>query len=405
MYTVYTVYIYIYMMYKILKFNAFGHNDNLIPLFHQVIEPDLYKDSTHIGVCVPSLCLRSMERMLGWHVVLKKFGYPQGAHRQSRPPIRSNILLRIPTGRARQHLQAVKDLREGLQAVKTRRFPSWYLQPFAMPARTFKKLRVSKDTQDFFQEEYGAFVIRHQVIARRKVAMCSIPKVGLTQFYMLMQRVGFRNASYDDFNDPNPKKGSLVATWFASHDWWRDPRWKFAVFVRDPLERFLSAFLDKCLKRSTSCGDDHKTGWQNVTLTSSRSEKLRAFGLFVSLAPTQKMLRDDHWILQSVYLQEGCGFPIHRLDFVGLLMSDKWQVNLQVRAMLHGFGLSLESAKNLADEYFPRKGWADDNQKKHSNIHGGGEGHLFRTFYSQKDCNDETSVDFLGIHEDLLLTL
>ena len=118
-------------------------------------------------------------------------------------------------------------------------------------------------------------------------------------------------------------------------------------------------------------------------------------GFFASLAPTQKMLRNDHWILQSVYLQEGCGFPIHRLDFVGLLMSDKWQVNLQVRAMLHGFGLSLESAKNLADEYFPRKGWASDNQKKHSNIHGEGEGHLFRTFYSQKDCNDETSVDFL----------
>ena len=135
------IYIYKYLMYKILKFNAFGHNDNFT-LFHQEIEPDLYKDSTHIGVCVPSLCLRSMERMLGWHVVLKKFGYPQGAHRQSRPPIRSQILLRIPTGRAKnlQHLQAVKDLREGLLAVPTRRFPSWYLQPFAMPARTSKKI-------------------------------------------------------------------------------------------------------------------------------------------------------------------------------------------------------------------------------------------------------------------------
>ena len=141
-------------------------------------------------------------------------------------------------------------------------------------------------------------------------------------------------------------------------------------------------------KPSSHCGDDLRLGWQNVSSSSLWREKLRAFRVFVSLPiPTAKMLQNDHWIPQSVYLLHGCQFTWQRLDFVGLMTSDKWQMNLQVRAMLQKLGLSLDLACQLADQYFPIQGFASKYMERHANIHrnfGGSKGNIFRTFYGGK---------------------
>ena len=332
-------------------------------------------------MCVPSKCPRKLEKMLGWHLSLKKFGF-DGATQQSRSPKRSQVLLRLGS---QQELQAAREVRSVLA---TPLYPSWYLQPFNWQARPSRLgFPIPTLTRTFFETRWGMYVVRLQIILRKRVAFCPIPKVGLTQFYMLMNRVGHVNVSYTDFLDSGSRFDVRVAGWFAAHDYWRDPRWKFVVFVRDPLERFLSAFLDKCLKPSPHCGDDDKVGWQNVSRSSSWAEKLRAFRIFVALpVPTPKMLQNDHWIPQSLYLQHGCGFTWQRLDFVGFMTSDKWRMNVQIRAMLHSLGLSLHRAGQLADEFFPVQGFASSFLEGHANLHRGEpNGRLLRRFYGHKE--------------------
>lgn len=157
---------------------------------------------------------------------------------------------------------------------------------------------------------------------------------------------------------------------------------------------------DNPRKPSTHCGDDLRLGWENVSSSSHWREKLRAFRVFVSLPiPTAKMLQNDHWIPQSVYLLHGCQFTWQRLDFVGLMTSDKWQMNLQVRAMLQKLGLSLDLACQLADQYFPIQGFASKFMERHANIHrnlGGSKGNIFRAFYGGKD------MDYHGFTNSLI---
>lgn len=367
---------------------ASEEDEVLYRLANQEIPAEQYQASSHLGVCVPTSCPRSMERMLGFHVVLKKLGH-LGAYDVSRSPVRSEVLLRLHgDGDPETHLNAGRQLRASLGSMG--QLPAWYLQPFKWHARPSRLgFPAAGASRYFFETRWGMFLNRIQILPRKRVAFCPIPKAGLSQWYMLLNRVGHLNVSYSDFLDGASRFDTRVSGWFASHDYWRDPRWKFVVFVRDPLERFVSAFLDKCLKPSPHCGDDLRLGWQNVSSSSPWREKLRAFRIFVSLPiPTPKMLQNDHWIPQSVYLLHGCQFTWQRLDFVGLMTSDKWQMNLQVRAMLHKLGLSLDLACHLADQYFPIQGFASKFMERHANIHrshGGSKAHIFHAFYGRKE--------------------
>lgn len=341
---------------------------------------------SHLGVCVPPTCVRSLERQVGWHVVLKKLGL-RGAYGQA-PPRRSHVFVRL---HGPQDAQLAVELSERLGDAFGAPKPAWYLQPSDWKSRPSRHgFTPSSLTLGYFDRMWGMWSTRLQVNSRQRTVMCAIPKVGLSQFYMLMQRIGLVNASYSDFADPNLRFADRVVAWFASHDYWRDVRWKFIVFVRDPLERFLSAFNDKCLQPSTHCGVDVRQGWANVTLSSSLHEKVRAFRLFVAVPiPTRTMLQNDHWILQSLYLLYGCQFTWQRVDFVGLMSSDQTGMNFQVRMMLHNIlGFSWAVASSMAESYFPSTGFASEHAAKHHKINRGQAARTFQTFYSHKDCCD-----------------
>ncbi|CAK9107265.1 unnamed protein product [Durusdinium trenchii] len=307
------------------------------------------------------------------------------AWRLEAPPRRSHVFVRL---HGPQDAQLAVELSERLGDAFGAPKPAWYLQPSNWKSRPSRHgFTPSSLTLGYFDRMWGMWSTRLQVNSRQRTVMCAIPKVGLSQFYMLMQRIGLVNASYSDFADPNLRFADRVVAWFASHDYWRDVRWKFIVFVRDPLERFLSAFNDKCLQPSTHCGVDVRQGWANVTLSSSLHEKVRAFRLFVAVPiPTRTMLQNDHWILQSLYLLYGCQFTWQRVDFVGLMSSDQTGMNFQVRMMLHNIlGFSWAVASSMAESYFPSTGFASEHAAKHHKINRGQAARTFQTFYSHKD--------------------
>lgn len=83
-----------------------------------------------------------------------------------------------------------------------------------------------------------------------KLALCGIPKVGITQWIQFLRFVAGakdypslphykRDVSFFRFDKLDPLAQKRI---------WEDEEWKFAVFLRDPAERLLSAYLDKILK-------------------------------------------------------------------------------------------------------------------------------------------------------------
>lgn len=78
------------------------------------------------------------------------------------------------------------------------------------------------------------------IVPSAKIAFCAFPRVGSTSFHMM----------FNDMNGINPNAGR-VSTTQKFHKHWRHVNkregWTFGVFVRDPLERYHSAFGHKCI--------------------------------------------------------------------------------------------------------------------------------------------------------------
>ncbi|CAE7303599.1 unnamed protein product [Symbiodinium sp. CCMP2456] len=333
-----------------------------------------------IGVCVPNTCLRRSELLLGWHVLLLKLGHPKGAL-QLPAPIRSRVRLRASHTQDALRASQLKSLLEQ----KDDRKPSWYLNPSSWRVRPARSAFASRAlTQYYFRFRWSLYTYRMHVSQKHRYALCSVPKVGLMQFFLLDHHFHHRNVTYEDIIQPESRGSDRFVHSRACYHYWRSPTFKFVAFVRDPLERFLSAFLDKCMQSSRNCETDRE-GWEGVSLKSSRKEQIAAFRLFAKQRlPSPHMLIDDHWIPQSIFLNEGCRFTFQRVDFVGLLTADRNAVNWQVFEMLHAvFGFSLQRSSRLADEYFPGTGYASEGAALHTNTYHDRTMSIFSQFYNQ----------------------
>ncbi|KAL7547547.1 hypothetical protein ACHAWF_010848, partial [Thalassiosira exigua] len=90
------------------------------------------------------------------------------------------------------------------------------------------------------------------VIESHKLIFFTIPKVGCTVFKQLFRRMmGHENWKTKDPHDPRRNGLDYLSEWsfeeaaeiMASLEWTR------AVFIRDPKQRFLSAYLDKAVRK------------------------------------------------------------------------------------------------------------------------------------------------------------
>jgi hypothetical protein len=104
--------------------------------------------------------------------------------------------------------------------------------------------------------EYGGYDEAPIVIPQHKLLFFTLPKVGCTVFKQLFRRV-MNLKDWKVHNDVLPHVPGINGLYYLYHytpadaDYMlTDPSWTRAVFVRDPIERILSAYLDKAMDQN-----------------------------------------------------------------------------------------------------------------------------------------------------------
>ena len=153
------------------------------------------------------------------------------------------------------------------------------------------------------------------VIESHKLIFFPIPKVGCSVWKMLFRRMmGYAVWKTKDLHDPARNGLRYLSHYNISRatQLMNDPTWTRAIFVRDPKERLLSAYLNKVfylngthIKEESCCkmAADKDTCW----------EQFKPFARFVHLA---QQCEDSHWQPQSQRLEPKY---LSLLNFVGHL--------------------------------------------------------------------------------------
>eukprot|EP00928_Gymnodinium_smaydae_P059585 TRINITY_DN4296_c0_g1_i5.p1 TRINITY_DN4296_c0_g1~~TRINITY_DN4296_c0_g1_i5.p1 ORF type:complete len:392 (+),score=57.41 TRINITY_DN4296_c0_g1_i5:60-1178(+) len=268
--------------------------------------------------------------------------------------------LRLPTGK---RMKAAKDSTAGTKASQAHRSisPSLASRPKVAPK---PKAAASTELPPRRESTEGKWSNR-LLLPSAKLAFCYIPKVACNQMTRLFNALN--GVGPDLFLQEGGAGGSVQSDWEFQlstdlklpYDWSKVSRengWKFAVFTRDPLERYLSAFLSKCVPgpdgRIESGGVNchgKVIDWRAPSL----AEQVRAFEARVERDSSRGFpALQEHWDPQVEILRR-CGwdkFEPSSLDFVGSLSGD---VNAQVKAMLRV--VNRTDGGRIVDRLFPAK--------------------------------------------------
>lgn len=157
------------------------------------------------------------------------------------------------------------------------------------------------------------------VIEEFRLIFFSIPKVACTTWKQLFRRImGAKDWQSHDGNKylpHNPKFNNLkylhhyhnltqVRTMFL------DPNWTKAIFVRDPKQRFLSAYLDKAVSnnghflRDKCCAQTPKDRHKCLSIPTCRTCLENGRSNLSSFLQLIHACRDDHWELQSARMDD-----------------------------------------------------------------------------------------------------
>lgn len=150
------------------------------------------------------------------------------------------------------------------------------LESVALPHYSPTETNLIDPNDYIFARNLSRFDAAPIIVPEYKLAFFSVPKVACTTFKFLFRRMsGAQRWDSQDFKlilPHNPKYNGLKYLWDfpleEATEIMTSPEWTRAIFVRDPKQRFLSAFLDK------SIGDD---GWH--VLKSCCPEALECQGI------------------------------------------------------------------------------------------------------------------------------
>lgn len=187
-----------------------------------------------------------------------------------------------------------------------------------------KDIRLDEDAPRLLRIERSDYPMRKGswdgapiVLEKHRLLFFSVPKVGCTVFKQLFRRMmGHHNWNKQNDKIPhNPTVNGLKYLWHYPSgrvkEMMTSPDWTRAIFVRDPKERLLSAYLDKALKHRGTYVMKH-------CCPRSRSCKDFASASFENFVDLVSQCRDPHWNPQT-WRMEAKYWP--HVNFVGHLES------------------------------------------------------------------------------------
>lgn len=233
------------------------------------------------------------------------------------------------------------------------------------------------------------------VLESHKLIFFTIPKVGCTVWKQLFRRMmgysDWRDQRETDFMPHNPKVNGLK--YLSSYSiqeasrMMTSPEWTRALMVRDPKQRFLSAFLDKAVS------NDHKHIRSKCCQDGSCVENAQTIHGFLQLCST---CEDDHWRSQHQRIDYKY-WPF--IDWVGHVET----ADQDAKDLLMRIG---------AWDEFGKSGWGADHQKsifQSKEVTGAGEHATWAQWQVWKWYTPETEEEverfYLKDYENPLLNL
>lgn len=187
------------------------------------------------------------------------------------------------------------------------------------------------------------------VNAEKQFAFCAIAKNACSNWNLLFQRLEthdldtYSKSRYSESIYTNSDRAFTPA---KAQNVFDSPHSVRAVFVRDPLERFLSAFLDKCTSLSCKnplCYARSKNLYGKKLPFSSAVDWLRNLP-HTNGEPVTAAL-NSHWNLQSRHCE--LNKRIHEYNFVLMMTSDSLAAD--ATCLLERAGLSSLNVQNSTD--------------------------------------------------------
>mmetsp|Transcript_10997 Transcript_10997/g.25852 ORF Transcript_10997/g.25852 Transcript_10997/m.25852 type:complete len:281 (+) Transcript_10997:81-923(+) len=222
------------------------------------------------------------------------------------------------------------------------------------------------------------------VMPEHKLAFCYFQKVASEHFAPLFNTVNL-------VEDPKDQDGSTArrqeVQWSEIS---KEHGWKFAFFTRDPLERYLSAFLSKCLPTGSNLHpveNGLRCYGPMRSAPVSQEEKIQMFEERTKMDAERGLPNNDHWLSQHTILTRFCDkdkFDPEKVDFIGRMTPDTQSVNDQVQAMLRGL-TNLTGIAELTAAHFPVGALA---LVQCPTVHCTASTRVFRSFYRKQETVD-----------------
>jgi hypothetical protein len=216
--------------------------------------------------------------------------------------------------------------------------------------------------RDALDQETGLYGDWHHLVAQGSVMMCTIEKIGTREwrYYMCLLNGGGKQCHSGCGGCIQSVDAQTIR---ANPDWF-----KF-VFVRDPIERFISAYLDKCARTRLARSEKHCEPLE-VFLNGTDSKALRGIpksshmSAFASVFPLQWNI---HFFPQSLYCDD-LGRNIRSYSFRGNLNNTFTQQVHAVSRLVDARVTRSTAAASAADKVFPTTRRRNEGYTTHASL-------------------------------------
>lgn len=207
---------------------------------------------------------------------------------------------------------------------------------------------------------YGDFLHHLYFIPRAKLIFCGIPKVGVTEWIKFFRYVIGANdyLSLPHYKQDRESFHLRKLDISKAQTLLNDPTWTRAVFLRNPLDRFLSAYMDKIVGQAYTqkifkIGDLDEHGRPVLTFPEF-VEKVSNFSTISQFADPMglKASTDPHWKPQIMTC--GLDYWLPQVDFIGNFdhIAEHTKLLLEKVGLWEDYGSKFDDGRNVKMKEF-----------------------------------------------------